>query len=111
MGEGIEIALGLIVLALVFLATRYGIALRMQNVAKGILEDLQKRGATRRDLAVSLPYERVNYLHVGLRDYRPKVLASLVQEGYVGKTEEGKYFLQIPYPGKGMEKGGKAVLD
>ena len=102
MNEGIQIAAGIFLLILVYILTRYGIAWKMRRVAKQIIDDLRRRGAMDVNTAVSLPYEKVNYFHIGMRDYRPKVLASLVQEGYVGKTEEGKYFLQIPeFPGEG----------
>lgn len=95
MSEGFQIAIGMIFLVLVYILTRYGIAWKMRRVAHQIIDDLKRKGAEDPASAVSLPYEKVNYLHIGMRDYRPKVLASLVQEGYVGRTEEGKYFLQI----------------
>lgn len=102
MNEIIQIAIGVPILVLVYVLTRYGIAWKMRRVAKQIIDDLKRRGAVDLDTAVSLPYEKVNYLHIGMRDYRPKVLASLVQEGYVGRTDEGKYFLQVPdFPGEG----------
>ena len=105
MSEGFQIFLGIIFLIIVYILTRYGIAWKMHRVAKEIIEDLERRGARDVSSAVSLPYEKTNFLHVGLRDYKPKVLSSLVQEGYVGKTEDKKYFLQIPnFP---MEKGGE----
>ncbi len=96
MPETLQLILGIIFLILVYILTRYGIAWKMQRVAKQIIDDLKRRGATGPESAVFLPYAKTNYLHIGMRDYRPKVLASLIQEGYVGRTEEGKYFLQIP---------------
>ncbi len=102
MSESLQIVIGICFLILVYILTRYGIAWKMRRVAKQIIDDLRRRGAVDVDTAVPLPYEKKNYLHIGMRDYRPKVLASLVQEGYVGRTEEGKYFLQIPeFPGEG----------
>ncbi len=96
MSEGFQITIGIVFLILVYILTRYGIAWKMRRVTHQIIEDLRGRGAVDANSAVPLPYEKVNYLHIGMRDYRPKVLASLVQEGYVGRTEEGKYFLQLP---------------
>jgi len=96
MNEVIQIAVGISLLILVYILTRYWIAWKMQRVAKQIVDDLRRRGAVDLKTAVSLPYDKTNYLHIGMRDYRPKVLASLVQEGYVGRTDEGKYFLQVP---------------
>ncbi len=96
MPETVQLIIGITFLILVYTLTRYGIAWKMQRVAKEIVEDLRRKGAISPESAVSLPYEKPNYLHIGMRDYRPKVLASLVQEGYVGRTEEGKYFLQGP---------------
>ena len=96
MSEGFQIFLGIIFLIIVYILTRYGIAWKMQRVAGQIIEDLKRQGAHDAETAVSLPYEKRSFLHVGMRDYRPKVLASLVQEGYVRKTEEGKFFLHFP---------------
>jgi len=96
MPEGFQITIGIIFLILVYILTRYGIAWKMQRVARQIIEDLKRKGAVDVNSAVSLPYEKVHYLHIGMRDYRPKVLASLIQEGYVGRTAEGKYYLQLP---------------
>ena len=102
MSEGVQIVIGIIFLVIVYILTRYGIAWKMQRVAKEIIEDLKRKRATDEGSAVSLPYEKTNFLHIGMRDYRPKVLASLVQEGYVGRTEDGKYFLQLPdFPREG----------
>lgn len=102
MSEGVQIVIGIIFLVIVYILTRYGIAWKMQRVARQIIEDLKHKGAVDVNTAVSLPYEKRNFLHIGMRDYRPKVLASLVQEGYVGRTKEGKYFLQLPdYPKEG----------
>ncbi len=96
MSESLQIVFGIVFLVIVYVLTRYGIAWKMRRVAGQIIEDLKRKGAVDADSAVSLPYEKTNFLHVGMRDYRPKVLSSLVQEGYVGRTEDGKYFLQIP---------------
>ncbi len=96
MPETLQLILGIIFLILVYALTRYGIAWKMQRVAKQIIDELRHKGATSPETAVTLPYAKPNYLHIGMRDYRPKVLSSMVQEGYVGRTEEGKYFLQIP---------------
>jgi len=52
-----------------------------------------KKKAVDNGSAVHLAYEKTDFLHVGMRDYRPKVLSSLVQEGFVGKTEDGRYYL------------------
>ena len=96
MNDTLQLILGIISLILVYALTRYGVAWKMQRVAKQIIDELKRKEATSPETAVSLPYAKPNYLHIGIRDYRPKVLVSLVQEGYIGITEEGNYFLQIP---------------
>ncbi len=101
MSESVQIFFGIVFLVIVYILTRYGVAWKMRRVAGQIIEDLKHKGAVDADSAVPLPYEKANFLHIGMRDYRPKVLASLVQEGYVGRTEDGKYFLQLnDFPGE-----------
>jgi hypothetical protein len=88
-----QIAIGIIFLIIVFFITRVGIAYRIRSNARLIVQDLELRQAFDPGSAAELPYAQTHYFRIGLRDYRPKALESLVQGGMVAKTENGKFFL------------------
>lgn len=69
---------------------------KLRRAARAVLKDLQRQGALSPEQAVALPYVRQNFLRVGLRDYRPRALKSLVQSGVVGVTPQGAFFLLRP---------------
>jgi len=94
MSESIQIIVAFILLVLVFLLTRIGVAWRLRRAAVRIIKDLQNVGALDPASAVTLPYAKRDFLRIGLRDFRPKALQSLVQEGIVGMTENGRYYLK-----------------
>ncbi len=93
MSEFIQIIIGIIFLIMVFLITRIGIAHRIRSSARLIVQDLEIRQAFDSGSAAELPYAKTHYFRIGLRDYRPKALESLVQGGIVAKTENGTFFL------------------
>jgi len=93
MPEFAQIILGIVFLIMVFIVTRIGIAHRIRSSARLIIQDLERREALDSASAVELPYAKTHYFRIGLRDYRPKALESLVQGGIVGRTENGKYYL------------------
>ena len=93
MAEFLQIILGIIFLAVVFILTRYGIANRIRRTATLIMRDLERQEAFDPGSAVDLPYAKPQYFRFGLRDYRPKALESLLQSGIIGKTETDKYYL------------------
>jgi hypothetical protein len=93
MTEFIQITIGIIFLVAVFIITRIGIAYRIRSSANFIIQDLKKREAFDPGSATELPYAKANYFRIGLRDYRPKALESLIQGGIVARTEKGKFFL------------------
>jgi hypothetical protein len=93
MSEFVQIILGIIFLAVVFILTRYGIANRIRRTATLIMRDLERQEAFGPGSAVDLPYSKPEYFRFGLRDYRPKALESLIQAGVVGKTQTDKYYL------------------
>jgi hypothetical protein len=93
MAEFLQIILGIIFLAVVFILTRYGIANRIRRTATLIMRDLERQEAFDPGSAVDLPYAKPQYFRFGLRDYRPKALESLLQSGIIGKTESDKYYL------------------
>jgi hypothetical protein len=93
MPEFAQIIIGIIFLILVFILTRIGIAHRIRRAATLIIKDLERRDALDPSSAAELPYARPQYFNIGMRDYRPKALESLVHGGIVGRTENGKYYL------------------
>jgi len=94
MTETTQIVVAFVLLILVFLLTRVGVVWRLRRAAVHIIKDLQNVGALDPASAVALPYAKRDFLRIGLRDFRPKALQSLVQEGIVGMTENGRYYLK-----------------
>jgi hypothetical protein len=94
MGEMIQIVTGILLLVLVFIATRYGMVWRIKRACSFVIKDLEQRKALDPASAVPLPYAKVDHFKMGLRDFRPKAVQGLVQGGVIGMTEEGKYFLR-----------------
>jgi len=93
MPESVQIIIGIIFLAMVFVLTRIGVAQRIRRTATLIIKDLERREAFDPASAAELPYTRPQYFRIGMRDYRPKALESLVQGDIVARTENGKYYL------------------
>ena len=93
MSEFIQIILGIIFLAIVYILTRYGIAHRIRHTAALVMQDLERQEAFDPGSAVDQPYAKPQYFRFGLRDYRPKALDSLIQAGIIEKTETEKYYL------------------
>ena len=94
MSEALQIFFGILFLVAVYILTRYGILLRMKRAGSFILKDLERRQAFDPDSAVALDYAKKHPFRIGMRDFRPKVLESLVQGDLVGMTGEGKYYLK-----------------
>jgi hypothetical protein len=95
MSETMQIIIGFAFLAAVYILTRYGIALRIKRAAAFIIKDLEKRGAVNPLTAVELPYAKSSLFRIGLRDYRPKAIESLISGDIVGVTPDGKYYLKV----------------
>jgi hypothetical protein len=93
MSETVQFILGLLFLLAVFAATRFGIHWRMKRTCTSIIKDLERRRAHDPASAAGLPYATMDWFRIGLRDYRPKALASLVLNGIAAKTPDGKYYL------------------
>lgn len=109
MSENVQIMIGLVFLAGIFILTRFGIAWRMQKAAETTLHDLRMKRAFDPASAVHLPYERAPLLRFGMRDFRPKVLTQMVSSGVLGRTEDGRYYLRNPAAapmGPGSGTGG-----
>ena len=105
MSETTQIILGIILLIGVYVLTRFGVVWRTRRASAFIIRDLERRGAFDSACAAELPYGKADYFRVGVRDFRPKALESLIQSGIVGKTETGSYYLK-----KGVESFKGDVL-
>jgi hypothetical protein len=95
MPESMQIIVGVLFLILVFIATRYGIFLRIKGACKFVVKDLERQNAFDAASAVDLPYAKSSYFQIGLRDFRPKAVHSLLEGGLVGKTTNEKYYLRV----------------
>ncbi len=93
MSEPFQIILGFLFLIFVFLLTRWLMVLKIRSTCNSIIKELEDRSAFNPDTAVALPYDRSQPFKIGMRDYRPKALESLVQSHIVIKTESGRYYL------------------
>jgi len=94
LSDVVQIIIGLLILILVYLITRYGIYLRIKGACTRTIKDLERQQAFDEKSAVELSYAKSQFLRIGLRDFRPKAVESLLQGGIVGITVEGKYFLK-----------------
>ena len=95
MADALQITLGILFLILVFILTRYGMAWRIKRAGRRIIGDLERLGAQSPDSAVELPYMKRQLLRIGMRDFRPTAMQSLVEGGVVGMTASGKYYLKM----------------
>jgi len=103
MPESLQIFLGFCCLAAVYILTRWGAVIRGRRAALAITKDLQARNALDPASAVKLPYEKPSTLRMGLRDFRPKALESLVMGKIVGKTDDSRYYL--------IKKNAQGLMD
>ena len=88
-----QIIIGVLLLVGVFILTRFGIIWKIKRASRTIMHDLQRLGAFHPDSAAELPYAKSSFFRIGMRDYRPKALESLIQSSIVSRTESGKYYL------------------
>ena len=93
MHDAMQITLGILFLILVFILTRYGITWRIKRAGRRIINDLERLGALSPDSAVELPYLKKQLFRIGMRDFRPTAMQSLVEAGIVGMTGSGKCYL------------------
>jgi hypothetical protein len=95
MSDVMQITLGMLFLILVFILTRYGITWRIKRAGRRIINDLERLGAQSSDSAVELPYMKKQLLRIGMRDFRPSAMQSLIEGGVVGVTANGKFYLKM----------------
>jgi hypothetical protein len=90
-----QIIIGILFLIVVFIATRYGVFLRIKAACNAVIKDLERRNAFDEASAVELSYAKKNYFHIGLRDFRPKAIQSLLEGGVIGRTANEKFYLKV----------------
>jgi hypothetical protein len=95
MADAMQITLGILLLILVFIFTRYGMAWRIKRAGRRIINDLERLGAQSPGSAVDLPYLKQQLLRIGMRDFKPTAMQSLIEGGIVGMTGAGKYYLKM----------------
>jgi hypothetical protein len=95
MSDAIQITMGILFLILVFIVTRYGITWRIKRAGRRIMNDLERSGAQSPESAVELPYLKRQLFRIGMRDFRPTAMQSLIEAGIVGMTGAGKYYLKM----------------
>lgn len=93
MPESIQITVGILVILIVYVLTMLGKGWWTRRVSLKIIKELEGKGAISAATAVILPYDKVNYFHIGYRDYRPKALESLIMGEIVHRTFSGQYYL------------------
>lgn len=96
MNDTVQIIVGIIFLALVYMLTRYITAKKLMTAARGIVTELEKREARDPDTAVVFSWSKPDWLRFGLRDYRPKALEGLMSAGVVARSEDGRFYLAKP---------------
>jgi hypothetical protein len=92
--EIIQIIVGLLFLAVVYIVTRYGIFWRIKRACAFTVNDLERRNAFDEKSAVELHYAKSHPFRIGMRDFRPKAVEYLLSQGVIGITSEGKYYLK-----------------
>ena len=95
MSDVMQITLGILFLMLVFILTRYGMAWRIKRAGRRIINDLERLGAQSPDSAAELSYMKKQLLRIGMRDFRPTAMQSLIEGGVVGVTANGKFYLKM----------------
>lgn len=93
MADAIQIILGILILIGAYFLSQWGVALRVRRACRWVIKDLEKKQAFDVKSAVALPYARKQFFKLGLKDFRPKAVESLVEAGVVGLTADGKWYL------------------
>jgi len=81
---------------------------KMKKASDFILRDLKEKKAFDPVSAVELPYCKDSLFHVGLRNYRPKALNALLENGDVRALEGGRYYLREGHKLTGTGGGAAA---
>jgi hypothetical protein len=108
MSETMKIILMALITIGVFIITFRIAGWKMKRAGDFILRDLKEKKAFDPVSAVELPYCKSSLFHVGLRDYRPKALNALVENGDVRVLEGGRYYLREGHKLTGTGGGAAA---
>jgi hypothetical protein len=94
MSEAAQIILGLIFLIGVYIFSRYGVVWRMKRAVVLVIKNMERIGAVGPTTGAELPYAKTHFFNIGMRDFKPKALQSLIQDGVVGQADTGRYYLK-----------------
>jgi len=94
MSETMKIILTVLILIGVLIITLHIAGWKMKRAGDFILRDLKQKKAFDPASAVELPYAKSSLFHIGLRDYRPKALNALVENGTIQALVGGRYYLR-----------------
>ena len=94
MSETMKILLMVLLAIGAFILTLRIAGWKMKKAGSFILRDLKDKKAFDPVSAIELPYCKDSLFHVGLRDYRPKALNALLENGDVRVLEGGRYYLR-----------------
>lgn len=100
MSDTVKTLLLLILLLLAYLSASMGVNWWARRIGIRMVRELEQRQAFGPASAVSLSTRKAA---IGLRDYRPQVLLSLIQSGVITQTEDGRCYLT-----RGRPLGGTA---
>jgi hypothetical protein len=108
MSETVTIILMILIMIGVLIITLHIAAWKMKRAGDFILRDLKEKKAFDPASAVELPYAKSSLFRIGLRDYRPKALNALVENGAVQALTGGRYYLRKGYEPTGTDGGTAA---
>lgn len=94
MSEPVQIVIGFVFLAGIFVLTRYIVAWQIKRATGSIIRDLETQEAVDQFTAIELPYAKQSPIRIGMRNYHAKAVEYMVGEGVLGKTGSGKYYLR-----------------
>jgi hypothetical protein len=94
MSEVAQILLGIVLLIFFFMLAKSVQSIKIRRACEMIINDLKQQGALDPSTAVALPYATSSFFRIGLRDYRPKALNTLMMASIIGNTEDGKFYLK-----------------
>lgn len=94
MSENIQAFVAIIIVICAFGMTRRIMAWLIHKSAVAVVNDLRALGAFDSETAVDPAGIITRGQKFGFRNYRAKAMEGLVTHGFVGVTEDGRYFLK-----------------
>jgi hypothetical protein len=108
MSETMKIILTILIMIGALIITLHIAGWKMKRAGDFILRDLKQKKAFDPASAVELPYAKSSLFHIGLRDYRPKALNALVENGTVQALVGNRYYLRKGDEPTGTDGGAAA---